>query len=244
MSVSAWTDDLGLLLGGLWMGLLEAAVWLGSHPLSDLLSLALMGQIAFLIFSDILGARRCRRWGGVLLYTGFVYATLPWVPDIWKRLYIHTNGRIDLVGGTVAAAMGLGIVSYVAIGRRERRWWIYTALALLGGVYAGCVVHLHTSPAERLHLAEYGLLSLLTFRALSVDLGYRAAYLWGWVVASGLGGLDEVIQGLLPNRVGEWSDAGLNALASGLGMIVVILTAGGSRRAEDAGGQTGRPSDS
>ena len=64
----------------------------------------------------------------------------------------------------------------------------------------------------------------------------RSAYFGGWALVSCLGGVDEVVQWLLPNRVFEWKDVGLNVLSGGLGMAVVALlkeTPGESRIHED-----------
>ena len=225
MNLIAWEEDFGLLFGGLWKGLLDLVRWAEAFSLADALSWALLLAIAFLVLSDWIGAERCKRWGGVLFYTAIIYLTLPFMPGIWKTLYIHTNGRINLIGGTAVAAIGLWLLVHLLFRRRERRWWVWGALIPVGVAYAVALVRIHTSPAERLHLAEYGLLSYLTFRALRVDMGYRSAYLWGWVVAAGLGVLDEGIQWWLPNRVGEWADVGLNALSCGLGTVVVMLVA-------------------
>lgn len=225
MNLTAWEQDFGLLFSGLWKGLIDLIRWAGTCSAADALSWALLLLIAFLVVSDWIGVGRCLRWGGVLLYTAFIYLTLPLMPGIWKTLYIHTDGRINLIGGTVVAAVGLGLLLHLSLRRRERRWRVYAALILLGAAYAAVLTHIQTSPAERLHLAEYGFLSYLTFRALRVDMGYRSAYLWGWVVASGLGALDEGIQAWLPNRVGEWGDVGLNVLSCGLSMVAVMLVA-------------------
>lgn len=225
MNLTAWEEDFGLLFGGLWKGALDLMRWAEAFSLADALSWGLLLALAYLIFSDWIGAERCKRWGGVLFYTAMIYLTLPFMPGIWKTLYIHTDGRINLIGGAAVVAIGLWLLLHLLLRRRERRWWVWGALIPVGAAYAVALVRIHTSPAERLHLAEYGLLSYLTFRALRVDMGYRSAYLWGWVVAAGLSALDEGIQWWLPNRVGEWADVGLNALSCGLGTVVVMLVA-------------------
>ena len=90
---------------------------------------------------------------------------------------------------------------------------------------------LSQSPAERFHLAEYGLLSYLTFRACRLDASYGASLAIGLVIASLLGAGDEFIQWSLPNRVFEWKDIWLNAGSSLLGMCLVVLLTPEERRA-------------
>ena len=224
MRVEDWGRDLVFLTLGLWKGFMDLGRWASDLPSADILSWALLLIVGYLILSERIGADRCRLWGWVLLYTACIYLTLPLLPTIWKTLYIHTNGRINQLGQVSAACMGLVLILNLVLKNREGRWWVYGSLVAVCLAYAAALARLRASPAERLHLAEYGFLSFLTFRALRVDLAHRSAYFWGWIVASGLGALDEGIQALLPNRVGEWADVQLNVLSSGLGMVVVVLT--------------------
>jgi VanZ family protein len=168
-----------------------------------------------------LGPERVRRWGAVLLYMGFIYATLPVMPRVWGALWGYTQGRVDYVGIMVAIVAGLALLVYLIL--RCRRPAPFLLVPPVAAVYALLLANLGRSPAERLHLAEYGLLSLLMFLALRIDMPRRRAYLWGWSIASAAGALDEGIQWLLPNRVFELKDIGLNIVCSGLGMLVVAL---------------------
>ena len=74
----------------------------------------------------------------------------------------------------------------------------------LSAVYLWLLLQLGTSPAERLHLAEYGLLGFFIFRALLLDFSYPKALLLAWGLACLLGAGDEGLQWLLPTRVFEW----------------------------------------
>ena len=222
---AGWVNDFRLLAVGLLRGFFDLVSWIGTIPPADLVGWTLLAMIVYLILSKRYGFHRCRWWGGVVIYTSIIFLTLPFLPEIWKTLYDYTDGRIHWVGQTCIVAIGIWLLIYLLFRKRERRLWVYAALVLLYTVYTVAIYLLQESPAERLHLAEYGFLSFLIYRSLRVDMGYRSAYLWGWVMASCLGGLDEGIQAWLPNRVGEWSDVKLNILSSGLGMIMVMLGA-------------------
>ena len=78
-------------------------------------------------------------------------------------------------------------------------------------------------PAERLHLVEYGLLAYLLYRALRLYLPSGKAYIFGFLIASGFGFLDELIQYILPNRVFETRDVMTNVLAAGLGLLALRI---------------------
>jgi len=149
------------------------------------------------------------------------------MPAVWRALWTYTQGRIDYVGTAATAAVGLGLVAYMV---RTCRWYpAYLLLPPVVGAYVWLLGNLGQSPAERLHLAEYGFLSLFTYRALRIDTPGVAAYFGGWAIASALGGVDEAIQWVLPERVFEWKDVGLNVVSSGLGMLVVAIVKRGAR---------------
>jgi hypothetical protein len=93
----------------------------------------------------------------------------------------------------------------------------------VGVAYLYVLSYYQLTPAERFHLTEYGVLSWLVFRALRVDMPRTPAYLTGVLVAGLLGVGDETVQWLLPMRVFEWKDIGLNVFSSAMGMVVVGL---------------------
>ena len=117
MTMPAWEQDFRLLFGGLWKGLLDLLGWAETLPSADVLSWALLLTLAFLIVSEQIGVERCLRWGAVVLYTAFIYSTLTFVPDIWKTLYGYTNGKINLIGGTVVAGVGLWLLLHLLFRR-------------------------------------------------------------------------------------------------------------------------------
>ena len=156
-----------------------------------------------------------------MLYSGLIYSTLSLVPELWGLAFRLTLGRIDLA----ATLLGIGAAVWVAIRIVKRRlgWQRLAAVAVLGCVYAYLILWLSQSPAERFHLAEYGLLSFLTYRAARLDLDRTRSVVVGLVTASLIGAGDECIQWALPNRVFEWKDIWLNVGSSALGMVLVLL---------------------
>ncbi len=219
-----WWHEAALLVTGIGVGLLHLLRLVSAFSAVDLVSVGLgVAIVAGLLqpYAVRLGSERVWRWGAVLLYTGFIYATLSVMPRVWGALWGYTQGRVDYVGTMVAVLVGFGLCLYLAL--RCRRLLPFLLVPPVGTVYALLLANLGRSPAERLHLAEYGLLSLLVFLALRIDMPRRRAYLWGWAIAAVLGTIDEGIQWLLPSRVFELKDIGLNILCSGLGMLVVAL---------------------
>ncbi len=222
-----WWGETGLLLEGIGTGLVRLLRLAGGiSPLNAVWGGLLLAILAGLLRPHLvrLGPRRVRRWGGVLAYTVFIYGTLSVMPRIWGALVGYTQGRINYVGTAITALAVAGLLLYLIL--RRRRLLPFLLVPPLAAAYALLLLNLEQSPAERLHLAEYGLLSFLVLRALQIDMPRRPAYLWGWAIATGLGAIDEGIQWFLPNRVFEWKDVGLNLVSCGMGMVVVALLQG------------------
>ena len=73
------------------------------------------------------------------------------------------------------------------------------------------------------HFTEYAVLAFLVAVALDGPAPGGRALVWAWVYAAGLGALIEVVQGPLPYRDAQVSDALVNAAGAGLGLVVVSL---------------------
>jgi len=95
--------------------------------------------------------------------------------------------------------------------------WIFICFAL----YLSVTLQLGKHPEEALHLVEYSLLTYLIFKALSYRVRDRTVYLTSVFFVALVGIADEFIQWLLPGRVWDYKDIGINALAAGLFMLAV-----------------------
>ena len=222
--VSFWWGEAALLVFGLAtaMGILLGKI--AGIPSTDLVSSALMVAILIGILRPYLmrlGRERMFAWGAVFFYTGLIFATLSQLPVVWRTLWSLTKGRIDYTGTAVTVAAGAALVCFLVLKCRRVLPFLLCIPVLV--LYGYLLMELGRSPAERFHLAEYGVLSLLLFRALRIDMPNTRAYLLGWCLAACLGGIDEGIQWWLPARVFEWKDMGLNVLSSGLGMALVVI---------------------
>jgi choline-sulfatase len=231
VSLLFWWGELGLLFKGLGLGVLDFVRLAGGIPLVDIVSGALFLALICGICQPLyvrMGEARAKAWVLVIVYTLFIYSTLSVMPSIWRTLWGHTQGRIDLVGGLVTVLALVFFLGLIFI--KKLRWPALVGLFVLGAVYGWLLLLLGTSPAERLHLAEYGLLGYFAYRALVLDFSPSKALLLAWGVAIVLGTGDESLQWILPMRVFEWKDIGLNALSSGLGLLIVALFQFGSSK--------------
>lgn len=129
--------------------------------------------------------------------------------------------RLILVS-VVTAALVAGVVSAVLAIRHQRRLrygLIATALAV-GTAYslATSTGNANVDAVERFHFVEYGLLTVLFYRAWRHD-PLPVAILSSLLSVFIVGTADEWIQWLVPGRVGEWRDVLLNGVAIGCGLL-------------------------
>lgn len=78
-------------------------------------------------------------------------------------------------------------------------------------------------PAERIHFLEYGFLSYFAYKALERDVSKKKLYFFAFFTVILVCLLDEGIQYLLPNRVGDLKDIYLNLVSGALGLIITRL---------------------
>lgn len=85
------------------------------------------------------------------------------------------------------------------------------------------MVKLSAYPAEKIHIAQYGILGVLLYNALKIDFDKFAKklYVIGAAICLVSGALDEVIQWLLPNRYFDLIDLFING-ASGIIALFLI----------------------
>ncbi len=143
-------------------------------------------------------------WGYVLI----IYLSLPFTPTLLSRLYRHFGKS-----GLEILFLGLSIFFLSGV------YFFFKNSSLLATslAIALSVIILSLSsfflklPGERIHFIEYAILGILIRRACQLS---------GWpswpalVIVFAVGVMDEIVQALLPNRVGELKDIWLN-LAGG-----------------------------
>ena len=176
-------------------------------------------------FRDISFANRSwQRWLPFLVCTLALYLSTPWVRRLNDQL-------VKLIGPWAVLWLALGLAglglcwaaAWLVFSRPNGLLgrWIGLAAVAVGS----CLFLLYTRavPAETIHLVEYGFLAWPALLAVSKGPAGLRTYLLAWALVALAGIGDEFFQWLLPNRVGEWRDAAMNAAAGGLGLVFMGL---------------------
>jgi hypothetical protein len=164
-------------------------------------------------------------WGLVVVYVLLLFGVQPWLGFLVDALKERWGETAFATGVSLVAVAVALIVAVLAVRIARAATPVEWAVLLLGGVLYAVGVALLDIPQERLHYAEYGLLSALVFLGLQGEhrdgAGRSAAV--AIVAVAGLGWLDETLQGALwERRYFDWRDVELNVRAAALGVLLAV----------------------
>ncbi len=174
--------------------------------------------------------RERRLWFWTLAVVVAIYSTLGLAGTL--AAVLRERNQLDTSFFLLFIVVLLAIAGS-ALKRRPGRREIWVALGVTA-VYATAILRMGVSPEERTHLFEYGLVAVLIHQALTerrrggrrvpvpAVLAVALTVLLGW--------LDEGIQWVLPNRVYDIRDVGINAVAALMAVVASVALAWARRR--------------
>ena len=168
---------------------------------------------------------RAAWWAVTITYIAVTYASLGVMPALWERFNALFGGRGVVVQYGIYLTVGLALLHHLVWVRKERRVWRYVIFFCFVALFL-VMLKMEKNPGEKIHMAQYGLLGVLTYNALKIDFDRygSALYLVGAAVCILAGALDEIIQGILPNRHFTWHDVLINGLSGILALLVIRIS--------------------
>ncbi|MBT3332969.1 MAG: VanZ family protein [Rhodospirillaceae bacterium] len=163
-------------------------------------------------------------WALAVLWSGIIYATIPFTGD--GVSYVKQYWDDDVFAYVVIAGVIVMLAAAAILLLRRQRKSIpsYLWLITIAAVVINQVIELKKgSPAEAIHFLQYGLLSLLLFRAFSHRIGDYSIYVAVTITGSTIGMLDETIQWLTQGRYFGLEDIWLNFTAVALVQAALAL---------------------
>ncbi len=125
------------------------------------------------------------------------------------------------------AILGMTLIAWLLVKRRERSVVRYAVLALVAVIYAMDLRRIlaTASPIEAAHFIEYGVLGVLAVRALRHHLDDWGVYPAAFLICTLTGIADEVFQWLHPARAEDLRDVLLNMRAGALMLVAFAFGA-------------------
>ena len=169
-----------------------------------------------------------------MFLTALILLTLPYAPAVWNRLNTELASVMRHSELAFLLGVGLAATSFLYARRRQlsRSGWLLLVAVALGYLVSFFAFGppIYGSPltsGEKTHFVSYGIMALLYYRALTLDVPPGWSYVGAFGIVSAVGLLDEGLQYLLPSRVFEWKDVWIN-------MTSALLAVGAIRGVEPA----------
>ena len=173
------------------------------------------------------GSQGLRDWLIAGFYVLVIFMTLPLIPDVWNTFRARAGTISEIVCPLIAGTGAALLLVFLIWVQRERRLGVYLRLGMIAVAFTATLKAL-ALPIEELHLVEYGLLGVFLFRAVRHRASPGKAYLWGALAGAAVGLVDELIQGVVPNRYFGFHDVVVNGIGALLGSSVCRTLVRGS----------------
>jgi hypothetical protein len=164
-------------------------------------------------------------WMLLIAWIGFIYLTLGTVPK-WREVLIDRWGQ-DVFATLTYLFAGIALLSITAVmivSKKEKKVFPYVWLIAILLLLHHVMTHWITIPVEQIHFIEYGMVGVLAFNALRHHLKGFGLVTAALLMTYFFGMIDECIQGILVNRVGEQRDMYWNGLAGAMAMALIVFS--------------------
>jgi len=161
-------------------------------------------------------------WLGVILCILSIFLIVPIARTI--RNFVDSNWDVSLFGYSVIFVVSAAFLSslyFLWFRLKIHTISNYLWLATVALFYIFFTLRLWNRPEEAIHFLEYGLLGFLLFQALRYHIHDKGIYLIAFLIGALVGILDETLQWMIPRRVWDFRDLGINALSVGLFQIAI-----------------------
>lgn len=160
-------------------------------------------------------------WAYVGAWILVIYFTIPFARALRAVMRETVGLQVLLIAGAILVP---GIAYLSVRNLRNRNQPLAAHLWLLGilAVFLGYIYLLREIPEEALHVAQYGILGLLVYRALAHRMRDTGIYLAATLIVGAIGVIDEYIQWAVPSRYFDLRDIRTNFIAGGLSQLAIF----------------------
>lgn len=161
-------------------------------------------------------------WMWVALCILSIFIIVPIARSV--RNFVEKHLSADFFGYSVICVVCIAFLTGIYLlwfRLKIRAFPNYLWFAVIACAYIFFTFKLWERPEEAVHFLEYGLLGLLLFHALRHHIHDKSVYLTAFLIGGLVGIFDEVLQWMIPRRIWDIRDIGLNALSCGLCQIAI-----------------------
>ena len=160
--------------------------------------------------------QRISLWVTVGLYT----AALPFVVLVFRAIDRHFSAQI--AGKVPLAVIILFAAIYAAVCVRQKTAARGAVILTAGAVIVLLVMYFETNANKYIHIPEYILMTWILYQALAFDYRGRGILPLILMCAAMLGIVDELLQGIHPQRTYGWKDMMINTSSSFIGILMLM----------------------
>lgn len=160
-------------------------------------------------------------WTYAGLFALLIFFTIPFARAV-QNYVSDSFGRDFFLYVVGSVAVAAAYKAFVTVRKRQLGIDAYAWLVVVGSAFAIYTYNLRRNPEEALHFVEYGILSLLIYRALVHRVHDYSIYLTATIVVGSIGVIDEWIQWLTPSRYWGLRDIQINLVAGGLIQLAIL----------------------
>jgi hypothetical protein len=162
-----------------------------------------------------LGLRRVILWSLVGAYT----IALPHAIFVYYSIVRHFSsdvaGKIPIL---IIISFGVAYAFLCFLIKRDIR---FLGFIVPCAIIVYIVIFFESNPNKYIHIPEYMLMSWLIFDALSIDYKGKGILILVFICSSMLGIVDELEQGIYPNRFYGWRDMWINSASTIIGILTL-----------------------
>jgi VanZ family protein len=163
--------------------------------------------------------RRLQRiiwWVSVVVYT----ITLPWVILVFNAINRYFSSEITANVSHFIMIL-LSVFFTIACVKKNKAQDCLIILAVSAFIVF-FIMHFETNPNKYIHIPEYILMTWILYQALAIDYKGSGIFLLIFTCAAMLGIVDEILQGIHPQRTYGWKDMIIDTASGFIGVLMLV----------------------
>ena len=155
-------------------------------------------------------------WVAVVVYT----VALTWVILVFNAINRHFSSEITAnVSHIVMILMGV-FFTIASIGKKRTPHCL--VILAIGAFIVFFIINFETNPNKYIHIPEYVLMTWILYQALAIDYKGSGIFLLIFTCAAMLGIVDEILQGIHPQRTYGWKDMIIDTASGFIGVLMLV----------------------